>query len=306
MPGLRRIPYQAVLARRRRAFHRQAWAYLAECDHPILWVGSALTATALGERLRSYPYLLHLLELVEYYPANPVIRALARQARAVVVPEYCRAHIGMMALDLASMPLVLPNKPFSHPEQRQIPITDPGVTRVLEQAAGRRILLYQGVINAARCPLTLARAAETLRDTYALLLVGMSNPQHLEAMRRIHPGLLTIPYLVPPLHLHVTSHADIGLAYYSSENLNNLFCAPNKIYEYAGFGIPMLARDIPGLRYTVGEAGAAVCADWSDPDQIVSGVQQIAARYPAMCEAARGFFAATDTAAIIHEALARV
>ena len=33
--------------------------------------------------------------------------------------------------------------------------------------------------------------------------------------------------------------------------LNALYCAPNKIYEYAGCNIPMIGTDVLGLKRTV-------------------------------------------------------
>ena len=37
--------------------------------------------------------------------------------------------------------------------------------------------------------------------------------------------------------------ADIGFVTYSYNNLNNINCSPNKIFEYASVGLPMLATD---------------------------------------------------------------
>jgi hypothetical protein len=65
----------------------------------------------------------------------------------------------------------------------------------------------------------------------------------------------------------VTSHAAVGIAIYNAagkgllQRLGAVYCAPNKIYEYAGFGIPTLGNNLPGLRYSIEQAGAGVCFD---------------------------------------------
>ena len=37
--------------------------------------------------------------------------------------------------------------------------------------------------------------------------------------------------------------SDLGIISYSNINLNNRFCAPNKLYEYAMFNLPMITSD---------------------------------------------------------------
>ncbi|KAA6307134.1 hypothetical protein EZS27_041199, partial [termite gut metagenome] len=38
----------------------------------------------------------------------------------------------------------------------------------------------------------------------------------------------------------------IGIVSYAFDDLNHVFCAPNKTWEYTGFGIPMLGNNAPG------------------------------------------------------------
>lgn len=81
-------------------------------------------------------------------------------------------------------------------------------------------------------------------------------------MSEIYDKVIHIDSIPAPLHLEITSHATIGVVFYSDETLNKAFCAPNKIYEYSGFGIPAIANCIPGLINTIGKSGAAVCTDF--------------------------------------------
>lgn len=57
--------------------------------------------------------------------------------------------------------------------------------------------------------------------------------------------VLFVPFIRPPHHLQVTRLASIGvLSYFPDPSslaavINPLYCAPNKIFEYARYGVPM-------------------------------------------------------------------
>ena len=54
--------------------------------------------------------------------------------------------------------------------------------------------------------------------------------------------------------------------------LNPLYCAPNKIFEYSKYGIPMISNDVPALRYSYMEFHCATvsissCCREDDEDE---------------------------------------
>jgi glycosyltransferase involved in cell wall biosynthesis len=53
---------------------------------------------------------------------------------------------------------------------------------------------------------------------------------------------------------------------YNYDSLNNLYCAPNKVFEYGSFGIPILANDVPGLQDTVKRYSAGMCVNAREVD----------------------------------------
>jgi len=113
------------------------------------------------------------------------------------------------------------------------------------------------------------------------------------------PPLVHIPWVRPPAHLEITSHAHVGIAFYKFDSLNSIFCAPNKIWEYSAFGVPTLCQDIPGLRYTIGTAGAGVCVDSQSVDAIISAVRIIEANYSVHSQRAREFYESVDTTDVV-------
>lgn len=65
------------------------------------------------------------------------------------------------------------------------------------------------------------------------------------------PNVVYIPFIQPPYHLLATQYADIGVLTYvsSKRDLNALHCAPNKLFEYSVWGLPMIGNNIPRLAY---------------------------------------------------------
>jgi glycosyltransferase involved in cell wall biosynthesis len=57
-------------------------------------------------------------------------------------------------------------------------------------------------------------------------------------------------------------------------SLSGRLCLPNKLFEYAFAGVPMLASRLPEIARLVGEYGLGVCCD-NDADSIESAVRQI-------------------------------
>ncbi len=115
-----------------------------------------------------------------------------------------------------------------------------------------------------------------------------------------------IDFVKPPYHLEVTSHAHIGILTYTPVKnqyspLNALYCAPNKIYEYAMLGVPMIGNNIPGLKipfdtYQMGE----IIKEFSS-DDVVSAIKNIEENYEQYSDNALKFYADTDMHQLIQE-----
>ena len=69
--------------------------------------------------------------------------------------------------------------------------------------------------------------------------------------------------------------SDIGLVFYQNTNLNNYWCASNKLYEFILCGKPVITNDYPGLREVVENNQLGVCLSETSPEAIASAVRQI-------------------------------
>lgn len=271
-------------------FRSAAWTWLDRLPPDArLWIANAETAIVLGRRLLDRRYTLHAFEL----PESPFKRRLSRRyfaaADHVIVPEPNRAQLIRDWFALPSLPTVVPNVPF-------IPEDVPS-SQLNNRAPN--IALYQGMIAHDRPLATLARVIARRRTDWDLVLLGRDFGA-LEELRRIHPGLIHLQYVPPPGHLGVTRLANIGIACYSYDSLNNRFCAPNKIYEYAALGVPILANDVPGLVSTVRHARAGICCDFNSESELNAALETLTLRHAEYSGASRELYNSALSSALHH------
>lgn len=280
-----------------REFFGQYWT-----DDSVLWVGSEQSIIRLWPFLRGrHPIILNALEFYEEDWYQRPMRKIAPQMDVLTACEPHRAQYMKDWWHLTKTPYVLPNKPYSHPRKKNLEGSTPELVRAIDAVRGRKTLLYQGGIVADRDLSLLAAALAKGDSDYDLVLSGKTEGGQVEKLKKIYPRTRYLGNLPAPAHLELTSHATICVAFYKDNCINNRFCAPNKIYEYAGFGLPMLCNDIPGLTETVGRAGAAECVDFRDPDAILAAIRRIEENYSRYCEASERFYDATDNRAAVRE-----
>jgi hypothetical protein len=168
--------------------------------------------------------------------------------------------------------------------------------------------MYQGYLAADRkdIPFILETIAKNRPDYCVLSLPGSES---LNARLAPYPNAFTLKRIPAPGHLAVTEKATVGIAMYNGGgagawHLNALYCAPNKIYEYAAFGLPTLGNKIPGLEYTIGAAKAGICCDMTE-ESILAAADELALNIDAYRENARRFYKETDVIAQVKAVLKR-
>ncbi len=84
---------------------------------------------------------------------------------------------------------------------------------------------------------------------------------------------------------------------------NALYCAPNKIWEYTRFGLPVIASDVPGIRQALegGDFGRVVNA--SSVDSIVRAIEDVDERHDLMSKNSRAYYDSVDFDAIVADIL---
>ena len=81
--------------------------------------------------------------------------------------------------------------------------------------------------------------------------------------------------------------------------MNEIYCAPNKLYEYSGYKVPMIGNDIPGLRYTIGYNAMGVIVDKFEPTYIKTAIKTIEMNYREFSQNCGEFYNMTDMDSIV-------
>lgn len=284
---------------------------MQNCD--LLWTTTDSTVRDLGNIVFKYKHVMQLMELIEDIPLIPGVpyiqanlKKYAKKAYKVVVPEYNRAHIQKTWWQLEKVPTVLPNKMTLS----TIDTVPKEIQEIISEIKNenRKIILYQGVFHSDRDLDLYAQAAEKLQDEYCFYIMGRDMPYRRELCNK-YPYIKYVPFIKPPFHLLVTKLAYIGLLPYKAAKsqhysvLNALYCAPNKIYEYAACGLPMIGSDVPGLTYpfSTNDIGY-ICKD-KKVEEIINIVRTIECRYDEMVSNCLKFYRKTDMDTIVEKIL---
>ena len=124
----------------------------------------------------------------------------------------------------------------------------------------RRTVVYCGALIRARRIDLLIGAAQELSDRIKVLIVGAGEEKERIAklVKDYAIGNVYMLNAVPyRLIYSVISKCDIGYLHYENDTLNNTYCAPNKIYEYASAQLPVVGNCNVGLssvieKYSIG------------------------------------------------------
>jgi len=179
-------------------------------------------------------------------------RFVVSRADLVIAANPERAEVMKAHYGLAKRPAVMRNIPpyraITAAEAEKALESYPALRR---RGPDDRILLYQGDVSLARGLERFIKLLDHLPDNYRLVIAG-SGPdlEKVQALGAVHAAagrfatLGRVPGEVLPA---VTKHADIGIVTYPFEGLNNIYCAPNKVYEYLMAGIPIISSNQPTI-----------------------------------------------------------
>ena len=307
--------FQAAINRIYMIFRARKLLKVLGDESDIIWTTSMKSIQILGKSVLKYKNVLQLMELAEYgylirerfvkFPINKI----AQHSWKTVVPEINRAYIQRVWWNLPKCPIVLPNKPYSNDHGE---ITDELKKAICQmQSEKRKIVLYLGSMGFDRDLERLACAISKKRD-YVLYLVGKLYTN--EAKKRVEElekkySCVYIGGFDPPKHLAVVKYAHIGLLPYKPSkfvglsDLNALYCAPNKIWEYAGFGVPMVGSDVLGLKLPFEQWNIGRCCDLNDESSIIKAIEEVDRNHNEMSKNCYKFYDSVDLEKIVSEIL---
>lgn len=273
-------------------------------ESTLLWFGTAESVMPLEGALSGFHYVVSALELYDDLPMKKALLGpLCRRADACTACETTRAYIMKSWWNLESLPYVFPNKPYGMALRRELPLSCDVTRKIIDELGGSDFVIYQGILQNEESVAEIARALKLLGGHYPLVLMGIDRNGMAPRIKKVYEGTRYYESIPAPKHLEITSRARFGVVFYDGANLNKAFCAPNKIYEYSSFGMPMLANDIPGLANTVGAWGCAECVKM-ESNSIADALTKMDADYDAYSKAATAFFEHTDNLFTMRHMLA--
>ena len=284
----------------------------------IVWTVNPLIVRTMGKSLlcHSDHHVMQLMEMfdeMELFDGAKILKfnihKYGQSASKVVVPEQNRAYIMKTVWGLKNTPYVLPNKPYYFDPGE---MTDEVKSAIQEmQNEKRKIVLYLGVIDPDRDFESFANAIDEVGDEFCLYLIGKCvSEDKMKDFCKEHNSVKYLGFFNPPSHLHFLRYAHIGLLPYKPgavgkgdtlQEINALYCAPNKIYEYAGSNLPMLGTDVLGLKVPFEKYNIGMCCKSLDKDSIISALRYIDIHHDEMMKGCKNFYEEIDLDELIMQ-----
>ena len=264
-------------------------------DNTIYWFGNAESAILMKGALKNKKYIVSLLELYDYDKLKGwLLHGIVEKSLKTTVCEENRAYLVKKEYNLNYVPTIFPNKPYNQITRKCINPSNDVTENIINKIKNDNVIIYQGYIWEAEELIELAKALNEIEKKYKLVLLGIDYYNSYEKVKKIYENCVFFPYVPAPLHLEITSYARIGLLYYRNHRLNNVYCAPNKIYEYSGFGIPMIGNNIPGLKYTIGYNRCGQCIEMTK-EKFIDAINEIEKNYEEYSANAIKFYESCDS-----------
>jgi len=213
------------------------WSYLTQSKY--IYDAHELIIPEKGKKQSKRELFFYLLEKRTLKYTNLIIAA--NEERSCLMKEH---------YTLKYAPLVIRNIPLK-PEQSFEKIINK-YQHLKRKKLEEIWIAYQGDMNYERGIKKFLTAMQHVDQRFRLILIGGGPDIHLIKTYVIENQLhnkVEILGKIPRDHLHsVLSTCDIGIVTYPFNDLNNIYCASNKIFEYAQAGLSVLATCQPPLR----------------------------------------------------------
>ncbi len=143
----------------------------------------------------------------------------------------------------------------------------------------KKIYLYQGALFKWRGIELLLEAFKQSEDNSVLVFMGYGDlVDDIKFAAAQYQHIYYLPAVQPSRVLQYTASADIGFVLIGIDDqqcLNNLFCLPNKLFEYAMAGVPMVCSPMPEMTALMSKYGIGVVIEEATSVAVKHAVEKI-------------------------------
>lgn len=211
--------------------------------------------------------------------------SLVRKADLFIVPEANRAWLIKHDSSADTPFLVIPNRylfedNYSEGDEKE---TLQAFKRQGGSAACQRFIIYQGFIDPSRCLREAIQGFKMLDDQdlgFIILGRGVNRIycDEIAELAQSDTRIVLLDHIPPPLHLRITRGCFGGVLLYAPTSLNRIYCAPNKVYEYAFYGLGMILPNFPGMAQINDQFKLGVVCDPQVPESIFAALKELLQR----------------------------
>jgi len=194
----------------------------------------------------------------------------------LIVPEENRGKFIQKKYSLKNDFFLIPNYPYNNDES----INKNYLEELFPESIGKKKVFYIGGIGKTRSISEILYSINKLDNKFCFIVIGPFDKGYRKEFDEIvnKNQLKERIFLGNPVPnnmvLKLIASADIGILFYRKNNLNNYYCAPNKLYEFLLFNKPVVTNNYPGLKKIVEEKNKGVCINNLNPDTIAQSIEQ--------------------------------
>lgn len=136
------------------------------------------------------------------------------------------------------------------------------------------VCVYVGFFCKGRGIEVFAEAVKRIGDPVHFVLLGFGEYLDLSTLVGKAQNIHVHPPVSHDRVVEIIRSADVGVCLVEDVSLSDHLCLPNKLFEYAFAGVPVLASRLPEIAKVVGDYGLGVCCD-NDADSIEAALRRI-------------------------------
>ncbi len=192
----------------------------------------------------------------------------------IIMPEKNRANYFIKKYNLSKRISIIPNYPPNNLNKASLNLFKseyPSTKDLIK-------ILYIGMISPNRDLEKIVLSIKKLPDNYCMFFMGPPSKGYKDILIRfiLENDLDERVFIHDPVPndrvLAYIKSSDIGIVFYKNSNINNYFCASNKLFEFIVNKKPVVTNDYPGLIEVVKDNNYGVCIHRLTSEEIAKSI----------------------------------